>query len=258
VFDAPGNPQSFVRRSRSVEGCGPGIAKSLARLNLTRAIDLAYHLPTSTIERVHTPAASGALLGRIVIIPVTPFEIRTGAGRGPTRIFAADADGNTITLTFFNNPGWARKQLPLGEARIVSGRLDAWGDEWQIVHPDVMEPAVASDLPIREPVYPLTEGISNKRMRELALTGLERAPQLAEWDRAVLAWRAALASMARLRLQNPFRIPPQKLPASAWLMTKFSQTSLRYSCFAKLRGASAACRSRAMAGLRRSSTCHTD
>jgi ATP-dependent DNA helicase RecG len=186
----------------ALKGVGPGIAKSLARLDLTRAIDLAYHLPTGTIERVHARAASSALLGRIVIIPVTPFEVRTGAGRGPTRIFAADADGNTVTLTFFNNPGWARKQLPLGEARVVSGRLDAWGDEWQIVHPDVMEAGAASDIAIREPVYPLTEGISNKRMRELALTALERAPGLAEWvepsllgERHWPAWRAALAEI---------------------------------------------------------------
>ena len=186
----------------ALKGVGPGIAKALARLDLTRAIDLAYHLPTGTIERIHAPAASSALLGRIVIIAVTPYEIRAGAGRGPTRIFAADADGNTITLTFFNNPGWARKQLPIAEARIVSGRLDAWGDEWQIVHPEVMEPAAVSDLAIREPVYPLTEGISNKRMRELALTGLERAPKLEEWiEPSVLgrqhwpAWRAALAEI---------------------------------------------------------------
>ena len=186
----------------ALKGVGPGIAKSLARLGLTRAIDLAYHLPTGTIERIHAPAASGALLGRIVIVAVTPYEVRSGAGRGPTRIFAADADGNTITLTFFNNPGWARKQLPLGEARVVSGRLDAWGDEWQIVHPEVLEPAAATDIAIREPVYPLTEGISNKRMRELALTGLERAPELPEWIEVSLqaqqhwpAWRAALAEV---------------------------------------------------------------
>ena len=183
-----------------LKGVGPGIAKSLARLDLTRAIDLAYHLPTGTIERIHAPAASGALLGRIVILGVTPYEVRAGAGRAPTRIFAADADGNTLTLTFFNNPGWARKQLPMGEKRVVSGRLDAWGDEWQIVHPEVMEPAAATEIAIREPVYPLTEGISNKRMRELALTGLERAPDLPEWIEPSLlaqqhwpAWRAALA-----------------------------------------------------------------
>jgi len=184
----------------ALKGVGPGIAKSLARLDLTRAIDLAYHLPTGTIERIHAPAASGASLGRIVILGVTPYEVRAGAGRAPTRIFAADADGNTLTLTFFNNPGWARKQLPMGEKRVVSGRLDAWGDEWQIVHPEVMEPAAATEIAIREPVYPLTEGISNKRMRELALTGLERAPDLPEWIEPSLlaqqhwpAWRAALA-----------------------------------------------------------------
>ena len=186
----------------ALKGVGPLVAKSLGRLSLTRAIDLAFHLPTGTIERIHAPAASSALLGSIVIIPVTPYDVRSGAGRAPTRIFAADSDGNTLTLTFFNNPGWARKQLPLGEKRIVSGRLDAWGDEWQIVHPDVLEPAAATDIAIREPVYPLTEGISNKRMRELALMGLERAPELAEWIEPSLlarynwpAWRAALAEI---------------------------------------------------------------
>ena len=184
----------------SLKGVGPNIAKALARLGLTRALDLAYHLPTGTIERITAPAASAALLGRIVVIEVTPFEVRSGAGRAPLRIFASDSDDNTITLTFFNNPGWAKKQLPLGEARTISGRLDAWGDEWQVVHPEVMLAADAAALPLREPVYPLTEGIANKRMRELALAGLERAPELAEWiEPSLLArdhwpsWRAALA-----------------------------------------------------------------
>ena len=184
----------------ALKGVGPSIAKALARLGLTRAIDLAYHLPTGTIDRVRAPSASAALLGRIVILEVTPFDLRAGAGKSPLRIFAADSDANTITLTFFNNPAWAKKQLPLGEKRVVVGKLDAWGDEWQIVHPEVLEPAAVDGMALREPVYPLTEGISNKRMRELVLTGLERAPELAEWIEPSLlqrenwpAWRAALA-----------------------------------------------------------------
>ena len=183
----------------ALKGIGPANAKALAKLGLKRAVDLAYHLPTGTIERIQAPAASGALLGRVVILAVTPFDLRAGAGRAPLRIFASDSDGNTITLTFFNNPGWAKKQLPLGEQRIVVGKLDAWGDEWQIVHPEVLDAAAAAELALREPVYGLTEGISNKRMRELALTGLERAPALAEWIEPSLmaregwpAWRAAL------------------------------------------------------------------
>ena len=160
----------------TLKGVGPNIAKALARLGLTRAIDLAYHLPTGTIDRVRAPAASQALLGRIVVLDVTPIDVRAGAGKAPLRIFARDGDDNTLTLTFFNNPAWARKQLPLHEKRTVVGKLDAWGSEWQIVHPEVIESAKVGEIALREPVYGLTEGISNKRMRELALSGIERAP----------------------------------------------------------------------------------
>ena len=184
----------------ALKGVGPNIAKSLARLDLTRAVDLAYHLPTGVIERVRTPFATGALLGRIVVLEVTPVQVRAGSGKAPLRIFAIDGDGNTLTLTFFNNPAWAKKQLPLDQKRIVIGKLDAWGNEWQIVHPEVLEPGNDSDIPLREPVYGLTEGISNKRMREMALAALERAPQMPEWiEPSQLAkdnwpaWRSALA-----------------------------------------------------------------
>ncbi len=183
----------------ALPGVGPQLAKALKRLDITRASDLAFHLPTGTIERVRAPAASAALLGRNVVLDLTPFESRQG-GRGPMRIFASDSDSNTITLVYFNNPGWAKKQLPIGEMRIVSGRLDAYGEEWQIVHPEVLAAGKAADLPLREPVYPLTEGIANRRMRELALAAVERAPELAEWiEPSLLArqgwrnWRASLA-----------------------------------------------------------------
>ena len=184
----------------ALKGVGPGIAKALARLDLTRAIDLAYHLPTGVIDRVRAPFATGALIGQIVVLEVTPVQVRAGSGKAPLRIFARDGDDNTLTLTFFNNPAWAKKQLPLNEKRTVIGKLDAWGNEWQIVHPEVLQPGKVGEIPLREPVYGLTEGISNKRMRELALTALERAPPLPEWiEPSQLArdhwpaWRAALA-----------------------------------------------------------------
>ena len=162
---------------------GPGIAKGLAKLGLTRAVDLVYHLPTGTIDRIRAPQASQALLGRIVVLDVTPVEVRAGSGRAPLRILARDGDDNTLTLTFFNNPAWAKKQLPLHQKRTVVGKLDVFGSEWQMVHPEVLEPAKATEVALREPVYGLTEGISNKRMRELALAGLERAPNCPRVDR---------------------------------------------------------------------------
>src|SRR4029079_3126130 len=90
-----------------LKGVGPQVAKTLKRLDLTRVVDVLYHLPTGAIERIKAPAANASLLGRTVILELTPFETRESrSGRGPTRIFASDSDGNAISLIYFNNPGW--------------------------------------------------------------------------------------------------------------------------------------------------------
>ena len=108
----------------ALKGVGPQVGKTLKRLDLTRVVDVLYHLPTGSIERIQAPAASSALLGRNVILELTPFETRESrSGRGPMRIFASDSEGNAISLIYFNNPGWAKRQLPMGQKRIVSGKL---------------------------------------------------------------------------------------------------------------------------------------
>ncbi len=187
----------------ALKGVGPQVAKQLKKLGLTRVVDLLYHLPTGAIERVRAQAASMELLGRNVILELTPFETRESrSGRGPMRIFATDGDGNAISLIYFNNPGWAKRTLPMGEKRIVSGKLEAYGDEWQIIHPEVSQPGQGPEPAIREPVYPLTEGMTNRRLGELAIAALERAPELPEWIEPSLAareaWRAWRASLAEI------------------------------------------------------------
>ena len=41
-----------------LKGVGPQVAKQLKRLDLTRVVDVLYHLPTGSIERLRVPAAS--------------------------------------------------------------------------------------------------------------------------------------------------------------------------------------------------------
>ncbi|MFL6721723.1 MAG: ATP-dependent DNA helicase RecG [Sphingomonas sp.] len=189
----------------ALKGVGPQLAKLLKKLCIGRVVDLLYHLPTGAIERVRAPAASAALLGRNVILDLTPFEARESrSGRGPMRVLASDSDGNTISLIYFNNPGWAKRSLPVGQTRTVSGKLEAYGEEWQIIHPEVSEPGKGPQPALREPVYPLTEGLSSRRLGELVRDGLERAPELPEWIEPSLAarecwsaWRASLALIHR-------------------------------------------------------------
>src|SRR3954453_16034393 len=87
-----------------LKGVGPQVAKLMKRLHITRVLDALYHLPTGAIERIDAPAANMALLGRNVILELTPYQTRESrSGRGPMRVLASDSDGNTISLIYFNN-----------------------------------------------------------------------------------------------------------------------------------------------------------
>jgi ATP-dependent DNA helicase RecG len=167
----------------ALKGVGPQLAKPLRKLEIARAVDALFHLPTGAIHRRHVDALHPSDVGSMVAVVLNPVEYRQGGGRGPFRVEALDGEGNPVSLVYFGGqPGWAKKLLPLGEARLVSGRLEAYGDRLQIVHPDhVLAPGEASALPMREAVYPLSEGLTNRRMAQLAAQALERAPDLPEW-----------------------------------------------------------------------------
>jgi len=185
----------------ALKGVGPQLAKPLKKLGLARAVDALFHLPTGSIRRRHVEALSPSDVGSVVAVELKAIDYRQ-AGRGPFRVEALDREGNHVSLVYFGGqPGWARKLLPLDELRLVSGKLDAYGDRLQIVHPDyVLPPAEAGNLPAREAVYPLSEGLTNKRMAQLVGQALERAPELPEWIEPSLKarhawpdWRQALA-----------------------------------------------------------------
>ena len=185
----------------ALKGVGPALAKPLKKLRLERVVDVLFHLPTGTIERKPVDTVEMEDSGRIVTVRVVPTSYRASGGRGPFRVGATDQAGNVLSLVYFGgNPGWAKKLLPLGEPRIVSGKLELYGQELQMIHPDhVLSPAEAGDLPSRESVYPLSEGLTTRRMGQLAEQAMLRAPELPEWiEPSLLAargwpgWRDAL------------------------------------------------------------------
>jgi ATP-dependent DNA helicase RecG len=166
----------------ALKGVGKGLAKPLGRLKLEMIIDLLFHLPSGWIDRKRVETLDMADAGGVVTMVVTPIDYKAGGPRSPLRVQAQDGEGNVLSLVYFNNPGWAKKLLPLGEARAISGRMELYGQELQIVHPDiVVPPDEIDDIPEREPVYPLSEGLTNKRLNQLAEQALERAPVLPEW-----------------------------------------------------------------------------
>ncbi|UZK67131.1 ATP-dependent DNA helicase RecG [Sphingomonas sp. M1-B02] len=182
----------------ALKGVGPALSKPMERLGMARVVDVAFHLPTGYIDRLERDELMQADVGQVVAIPLTAVNYRFGgSARAPARVQAVDALGNHVTLVFFGgNSGWAKKLLPLNEKRWVSGRLDQYGQELQIVHPEVSEEAEGGG---REAVYPCSEGITSKRIAAMAAQAIERAPELPEWIEPSLrdrnqwpGWRDAL------------------------------------------------------------------
>ncbi|MDQ2878904.1 MAG: ATP-dependent DNA helicase RecG [Pseudomonadota bacterium] len=185
----------------ALKGIGPGLAKPLDRLGLARLVDVAFHLPTGFIDRVPRDELMTSDAGRTIAITLTPVDYRSSAGRGPTRVQATDALGNYVSLVYFGGSGgWVKKLLPLGEPRRVSGKLEMYGEDLQIVHPDYVHALDEEAGDGREAIYPLSEGITSRRMGQLTAQAIERAPDLPEWiEPGLLAkhqwpgWREALA-----------------------------------------------------------------
>ena len=198
----------------ALKGIGPGLKKPLERLGLARAIDIAFHLPSGWIDRKRVERLDMGDVGRVITLELTPVDYRqSGSGRGPMRVQATDAGGDYVSLVYFGgHPGWAKKLLPLGETRIVSGKLESYGQELQIVHPDLVLAPGEPPPSDREPIYPLSEGLTSRRLHQLAEQALARAPELAEWiepsllrQRGWKPWRQALAAVHADPADQPSR-----------------------------------------------------
>ncbi|MBR0555580.1 ATP-dependent DNA helicase RecG [Ciceribacter sp. L1K23] len=208
----------------SLSGVGPKVASLLATLlgkedaDDARVVDLLFLAPFRLIDRRNQPGIALAPQGAIVTI-TGRVDRHQPPPRGkpnlPYRVFIHDATGE-LALTFFKVKGnWLERALPVDEDIIVSGKVDWFNGRPSMVHPDLMVKASeAGEMPLTEPVYPLTAGLSPKVLRKAIEHALERLPALPEWADATLALQQSFppptaALMGLHHPRNEIDIDPQ-------------------------------------------------
>jgi ATP-dependent DNA helicase RecG len=190
----------------SLPGIGQRLAKPVEKLAGPLVVDLAWHLPSGLVDRRYQPHLSTVEGGAIATIVVrVDRHMKSHSGRQPYKVRCSDSTG-VIDLVFFNaREDYLMRTLPIGQTRAVSGKIDRFGGELNMVHPDHIVPE--EELPtiqIVEPVYPMTAGVAPKVLRKAIDAALERLPPLTEWiDTGVVkqrqwsAWRDALLTAHR-------------------------------------------------------------
>ena len=99
-------------------------------------IDLAWHLPFALIDRRVTPTIAQAIVGENATVEGgVILHVPTHRRGAPYRIKLSD-DTGFIDLVYFNMAGgYLKKLFPVGERRIVSGRIKEYNGVLQMAPP---------------------------------------------------------------------------------------------------------------------------
>ncbi|HEX2582313.1 MAG TPA: ATP-dependent DNA helicase RecG [Dongiaceae bacterium] len=190
----------------SIPGVGPRFATLFAKLNISRIVHLLWHLPINYVDRRPAPPVAEAEPGKVAsfLLDIHAHHPARRAGL-PYRITAGDKSGN-IELVFFNVKGdYLLRQLPPGQQRAVSGRVELFRGVPSLAHPDIVAPAQEfAQIRRIDPIYGATAGLPQKVIRKAVAAALDRLPDLAEWLESDAKarhnwdeWRHALLSIHR-------------------------------------------------------------
>jgi len=166
----------------ALKGVGAALAEKLGRLKLSRVEDLLFLLPLRYEDRTRVrrlgelePGMKSVVRGEVLLAEVV-FR-----GRRSLLVRLGDGSGQ-LTLRFFYFSSKQQAQFRpgvsvccYGEARPGSGGLEMVHPEYRIVR-DASNPLASDAL---TPVYPVTEGVTQGRLRGLvgqALEAKKRSP----------------------------------------------------------------------------------
>lgn len=164
-----------------LRGIGIALAEKLEKLKIVTILDLLLHLPYKYQDRTRITPISSLLVNSHAVIEGTVVDIKYSMTRAKKRslaIYIQDATG-IIELRFFQYNNNQLKQFQsypvircFGEVKYGQKSLVIFHPEYQIINDEFINP-VEDNL---RPVYPSTEGVSQRRwiqLTDLALNYLK-------------------------------------------------------------------------------------
>jgi ATP-dependent DNA helicase RecG len=170
-------------------GIGAATIRKLTRLEIRSAMDALLHLPTRYEDRSEVTPLRDVQPASTVLIEGRITHVRDGGRHGQSSVGLAPLheegttvfDHGRVSLVFFHANAAQMSRLLPGFAVRAWGDVRAGRTGLELVHPDYAVRAQAVDLPplpdTLTPIYPLTEGLTQARLRmliEQALARLER------------------------------------------------------------------------------------
>jgi ATP-dependent DNA helicase RecG len=180
-------PLTLERRAvTSLKGVGPALARRLSKLGLETVADLLFWLPTRYEDRTHI-VPIGSLRPGMRAAVEGAIELAEVAFRGRRTLLVRLSDGTGfLTLRFFHFSAAQQAQLVRGARLRCFGEVRRGKHGPEIVHPEYRDAAAPDKQAVEgalTPIYPVTEGLQQGRLRNLTAQALAAAAEgrLADW-----------------------------------------------------------------------------
>jgi ATP-dependent DNA helicase RecG len=163
----------------SLRGVGPALAEKLAKLGVVQVQDLLFVLPTRYEDRTQI-SQIGTLRHGLRAVVEGEIQLTEVAFRRRRQLLCRISDGSgSLTLRFFYFSGAQQAALKRGVRIRCYGEVRRGPLGLEIVHPEYRYVvAQEDDEPLEEaltPIYPLTEGVPQTRLRALIEAALDEA-----------------------------------------------------------------------------------
>lgn len=162
------NSAELEARVTILSGVGESTAEQLARLGVIKVADLLWHLPHRYDDYSQMRTIAQLRPGEQATIIANVWDVRerkVGINRVVVQAILGDSTG-TLHATWWNK--WIARQLKPGSTLRFSGKVGLYMGQKTLDNPvfeDLDEERVATGR--LSPVYRLTEGINNNRLRNL-------------------------------------------------------------------------------------------
>ena len=161
----------------ALKGVGPQLAEKLARLHLHRVLDLLFHLPLRYEDRTRISPIGLLRLGQHVLVQGTIMQAQVQMGRRRSLWVRVRDEGGELGLRFYFFSAAQQRGLQLGSVIRAFGEVRRGATGLEMYHPEYQVAQSLAELPQPEgtltPVYPTTEGVTQKKLRQLAEQALQ-------------------------------------------------------------------------------------
>ncbi len=154
-------------------GVGDRIAAKLARLNLHSVQDLLFHLPVRYEDRTRVVPIAELRSGQRAVIEGRVTASRVIYARRRMLVCEVEDASGSLTLKFFHFNSLQQKRLAAAETVRCFGLCRFGRSGLEMIHPEFENRSAPAREVHLTPVYPLTEGIHQLKMRGLVEQALQ-------------------------------------------------------------------------------------